>query len=184
MARKNGKRLVIDANIAHSAGAGEVPASRYSRASLETVLDGDYIAVLNPTLREELKNHCSKSFQIWWRSMAAQKRIEDKEGKEFAHHLDKACACLDQDTWKDALRKDSHLVQSALASDHTIISNEKNLPRFVTIACSRVQLLSTLHYANPAVEGNACILWIKAGAEKDADRRIDVWAENHQIIGE
>jgi hypothetical protein len=66
-----------------------------------------------------------------------------------------------------------------LASDQTIISNEKNLPKFVTIACSRVQLLSTLYYANPAAERDTCVQWIKAGAEKDADRRIDIWAQNH-----
>ena len=97
MTRKNGKRLVIDANIAHSVGAGEVPTSRYSRASLEAILEGDYVAVLNQSLRAELKEHSSKTFQIWWRSMAAQKRIEDREGKEFAIHLDRACSCLEHD---------------------------------------------------------------------------------------
>jgi hypothetical protein len=180
MTRKNGKRLVIDANIARSAGAGEVPISRYSRACLEAVLDGDYVAVLNPPLREKLKDsHSSKVFQIWWRAMAARKRFEDNEGKEFAHHLDRACTCLEQDRWKEALCKDFHLVQSALATDQTILSNEKNLQKFLALACSRVQVLSVLYYANPAAEGDDCILWIKAGAEKDADRRIDVWAENH-----
>src|SRR5271157_137676 len=126
MARKNGKRLVIDANIAHSAGAGEVPDSRYSRTSLEAVLEGDYVAVFNQSLREELKDHhSSRFFRIWWRSMAAQRRIEDEEGEEFAHHLGRACACLEHSSWRDGLRKDFHLVQSALASGQTILSNEK-----------------------------------------------------------
>lgn len=183
MTRKNGKRLVIDANIAHSAGAGEVPASRYSRASLEAVLEGDYVAVFNSSLRTELKDHSSKTFRIWWRSMAAQKRIEDKEGIEFAHHLDRACTCLEQDRWKEALRKDFHLIQSALASGQTILSNEKNFPMFVAIASRNVRELSALYYANPAVEGEPCILWIREGAKYDADRQIDVWAEKYQSAG-
>ena len=183
MTRKNGKRLVIDANIAHSAGAGEVPASRYSRTSLEAVLEGEYVAVFNSSLRAELKDHSSKTFQIWWRSMSAQKRIEDREGIEYAHHLDPACACLEHDRWKEALRKDFHLVQSALASGHTILSNEKNFPKFIAIASRNVRDLSDLYYANPAAEGDICIHWIKAGAERDADRQIDVWAENHLESG-
>jgi hypothetical protein len=180
MSRKNGLRLVIDTNIAHSAGAGEVPASRYSRSSLDAVLEGDYVAVFNQSLRNELKDHhSSRFFRIWWRSMAAQKRIEDKEGDEFVHHLDRACACLEKASSKDALRKDFHLIQSALATGKTILSNEKNFPRFVAAACCTVLELSTLYYANPAAEGDRCIEWIKAGADKNVDRRIEFWAENH-----
>jgi hypothetical protein len=114
--------------------------------------------------------------------MSAQKRIEDTEGEEFAHHLDRACACLEHDSWKGALRKDFHLVRSALASGQTIISNENRFPLLVATACRTIQEFSSLYYANPAAEGDACILWIKAGAEKDTVRRIDVWAENHQKI--
>jgi hypothetical protein len=180
MTRKNGKRLVIDANIAYSAGAGEVPSSRYSRSSLEAVLQGEFIVVFNQSLRQEWKDHSKKYARIWWRSMAAQKRIEDKDGDEFAHHLDRACACLEHSSWKDALRKDFHLAQSALASGQTIISNEKTFPMLVATVCRTIREFSSLYYANPAAEGDACILWIKAGAEKDANRRIDVWAENHQ----
>lgn len=180
MTRKNGKRLVIDANIAHSAGAGEVPDSRYSRNSLEAVLDGDHVAVLNQTLRKELKgHHSSKFFRIWWRSMAARRRFENAEGEEFVIHLDRACSCLEQERWKKDLIKDFHLVRSALATDQTIISNEKNLPHYLLIACQNVPLLSTLYYANPTAEGEKCILWIKAGAEKEADRCIDTWTLNH-----
>jgi hypothetical protein len=179
MTRKNGKRLVIDANIAHSAGAGEVPSSRYSRISLETVLQGDYVVVFNRSLRQEWKDHSSKFATIWWRSMFAQKRIEDAEGEEFAHHLGRACSCLEHDRWKGDLAKDFHLVQSALASGHTILSLEKNFPAYVTAACRSVKELASLYYANPAAEGDVCILWIKNGAEKDADRRIDAWCKKH-----
>jgi len=115
--------------------------------------------------------------------MAARRRIDYTQGAEFAHHLDRACACLEKDSSKDSLRKDFHLIQSALATGKTILSNEKNFPMFVAAACSTVLELSTLYYANPAAEGDKCIDWIKAGADKDADRRIDVWVENHLKSG-
>jgi hypothetical protein len=179
MTRKNGKRLVIDANIARSAGTTEVPSSSYSRICLNAVLDADYIAVFNKALRQEWRKHASLHATRWRVSMVARRRIEDKEGAEFAHHLDRVCACLERTSSKDALRKDFHLIQSALATEQLILSNEKEFPRFVASACNAVKVLLQLHYANPAVEGDACILWIKAGAEKVADRRIDVWVEDH-----
>jgi hypothetical protein len=111
--------------------------------------------------------------------MTARRRIDYTKGDEFAPHLDRACASLEPGRWRDALRKDSHLIQSALATGQLILSNEKELPQIVALACNAVRSLLQLHYANPAVEGDACILWIKSGAEKDADRRIDVWVENH-----
>jgi hypothetical protein len=114
--------------------------------------------------------------------MTARKRIVNAEGEEFALHLDSACACLEQGAWKDALRKDFHLVQAALAADQTILSNEQNFPRLVAIACRTVRVLSTLYYANPVVERDVCRLWITAGAEKDPERRIDLWVENHDTV--
>ena len=111
--------------------------------------------------------------------MSARRRIEFLEGDEFAIHLGPACASLKHERWKDDLRKDFHLVQSALASDQTILSNEQNFPKYVRMACRTVRVLSTLYYANPLAEEEQCILWIKAGAEKGPTRCIDVWAQNH-----
>jgi hypothetical protein len=111
--------------------------------------------------------------------MSARRRIEFQEGDEFAVHLDRACASLEHDRWKDDLRKDFHLAQSALASDQTILSRERDFPRYVAIACRTVRVLFTLYFANPEAEGEACILWIKAGAEKEPNRRIDTWFASH-----
>jgi len=172
-------RLVIDANIAQSAGSSDVPISLYSRECLNAVRGCEHVAVFSPQLLHEWREHASQISRQWWRSMAARRRIDYTEGSEFALHLDRACACLEQGSSKDALRKDFHLIQSALATDKTILSNEKNLPMFVAVACRTVVELSTLHYGNPAEEGDKCIDWIKGGADKDADRRIDSWVENH-----
>jgi hypothetical protein len=170
---------VIDANIAQSAGSSDVPVSLYSRECLNEIRDCKHVAVFSQQLLHEWREHASHISRQWWKSMVARRRIDYTEGDEFAHHLDRACACLEKASSKDALRKDFHLIQSALATDKTILSNEKNLPMFVAAACRTVLELSMLHYGNPAEEGHKCIDWIKAGADKNAGRRIDVWGENH-----
>ncbi len=172
-------RLVIDANIAQSAGRSEVASSRYCRECLNAVLECEHKAVFSQPLREEWREHSSLHARRWWRSMSARRRVEFLEGEEFAAHLDRSCACLEHDRWKEDLRKDFHLIQSALASDQTILSRERDFPKYVAIACRTVRVLSTLYYSNPEAEEEQCILWIKAGAEKHTDRRIDFWVEKH-----
>jgi hypothetical protein len=172
-------RLVIDANIAHSAGSSEVPVSLYSRECLNAVREYKHVAVFSKQLMEEWRQHASLISRQWWKSMAARRRIENVEGTEFAPHLDRACACLVEDKSKEDFRKDFHLVRSALAADQMILSNESNFPGYLKAAARTMRILSSLYYGNPAVEGEPCIEWVRGGACPEAARRIDCWQENH-----
>ncbi len=172
-------RLVIDANIAQSAGSSNDPESLNSRECLNAVLEHEHIAVFGQPLRDEWREHSSLHSRRWWRSMMARKRVEFQDGAEFAVHLESSCACLEHDRWKQDLRKDFHLVQSALASGQTILSNEREFPKYVSIACVTVRILSGLYYANPSLEGESCIQWIQAGAQNETGRRIEAWVRSY-----
>ena len=111
--------------------------------------------------------------------MEMKDRIVYEEGEAFSVLLAPACDCQAAESHKADLEKDFHLVQSALATGQTILSNESTFPRFIALACPTVRELASLYYANPAVEDDACRLWIKAGAEKEPNRRIDNWFANH-----
>jgi len=167
-------RLVIDANIARSAGSSNVPESLYSRECLNAVREYEHVAVFTQQLLEEWGEHASRVSRQWWRSMAARRRIARIEGAEFLIHLDRACACLAEDQWREDFRKDFHLVRAALAADQTILSNEINFPGYLSIAARTVPTLSALYYGNPAAEGEPCVEWVRAGAQRDRARRIDV----------
>jgi len=179
MTRKNRKRLVIDANIAYSAGTSEVPSSFYSRVCLDVILRDEHIAVFNRVLRQEWKNHASVHARRWQVAMEQRRRIEDAEGDEFKDLLDRACARLEGATWENALRKDFHLVQSALATDRILLSNESRLPSHLKASCETVPELRKLFFANPQREQDVCIRWIKAGARRETHRRIDQWSRHH-----
>lgn len=186
MSRWNSKQIVIDANVARGSSndrmfnpiLGDLGAQ--SRQSLQAIWEESHVAVFNRNLRGEWDRHTSFYAKRWFRNMQQKNRIIEEDGAQFAYLADPACACLSAAAEKAALAKDFHLIQSALATGQLILSNEIRFPRYVALACAEVQELASLYYANPSVEGNACRLWIKAGAEKDADHRIDVWAENHQ----
>jgi len=173
MTRKNRKRLVIDANIAKSAGGSHVVVSLYSRKCLEAIRFDEHIAVFNSTLRQEWRKHASLLAKQWQVAMQQRRRIEDVEGNEFAALLEQACGCLTETAWKDALRKDFHLVQSALASGQLLLSNESRLPAHIGASCEVVTEFRRLFFANPLKEQEECIDWIKSGAKKDPKRRVD-----------
>lgn len=112
--------------------------------------------------------------------MVLKNRTVFDEGSGFSHLCQPACDCLPNAEEKASLAKDFHLVQSALATGQLILSNEMRFPRQVARACAVVPKLAELYYGNPGVEGEDCRLWIKAGAEKEPDRRIDTWFANQR----
>jgi hypothetical protein len=184
MSWKNSKQLVLDASLATGSSdrmfnpMGGNPGDR-NRRCLLAIREEKHVAVFNLKLRREWRDHASPFAIGWLQDMERKSLVADKEGERFAILLKSACDCLPSEGHKAALAKDIHLVRSALATGQLILSNEKEFPKFVALACDAVWEFLLLHYASPAFEGNACILWIKAGAAKDADRRIDAWVENH-----
>ena len=175
MSSRNRKKLVIDTNVALGSSDPmynpmSVVAGDMNRRCLDAIWDEGHDAVFNRQLRREWRIHASRSATRWLQSMALKDRIIDEEGEAFSMLLAQACDCQAVKSHKADLEKDFHLVQSALATGQTILSNESNLPKFIAIACPKVHELASLYYANPTVEGDACRLWIKAGAEKNADR--------------
>lgn len=186
MSRWNCKQLVLDASISMGSSdqmynpTGDILGDR-NRNCLQTVWEEEHVAVFNNELRIEWRKHASPSATAWLQRMAQKGRIIVEEGNAFFELLAPACDCQPTESQKAAIEKDFHLIRSALATGQLIVSNETRLPRYVAVACVSVPKLLELHYGNPALEGEACRLWLKAGAEKDADRRIDQWVANHRM---
>ena len=185
MSLRNRKQIVIDANI----GRGSSDDKRFnpligslgdhSHQCLQAFWEERHFAVFSKKLRDEWDKHANSYAKSWLSRMTLKSRILNEEGEQFVELLGPACSCLAIDGYRAALAKDFHLVQSALASGQLILSNETKFPHYIGMACDSVPALTQLHYANPQVEGEECKLWIKAGAEKEPRRRIDVWALNY-----
>jgi hypothetical protein len=185
MSRRNSKQIVVDANVAQGSSndrmfnpiLGDLGAQ--NRQCLQAIWEEEHFAVFSRNLRNEWNRHTSSYAKRWLRNMEQKSRLVLEDGEQFSELTGPACDCLLDAGEKAALAKDFHLIQSALATGQLILSNEVRFPRYVALACAAVQELASLYYANPVVESDPCRLWIKAGAEKTADRRIDIWADNH-----
>jgi hypothetical protein len=184
MSRLSSKQLVLDASVAKGSSdqmynpTGQIPGDR-NRNCLQAVWEEEHVSVFNHELRIEWRNHASPSALAWLQRMTQKSRVIVEEGNAFSGLLEPTCVCQPTEGQRAAVGKDFHLIRSALATGQLIVSNETRFPRYVAVACVSVPKLLELHYGNPVLEGEACRLWIKAGAEKDAGRRIDQWAANH-----
>jgi hypothetical protein len=186
MSRWNRKQLVLDASIALGSNdqmfnpAGDIAGDR-NRKCLQAVWEEEHVAVFNSQLQKEWRKHASPYAATWLQNMTRKGRTMVAEGDGFTILLEPACRCQASDAQRAALKKDFHLVQSALATGQLILSNETRFPRYIANACRTAPELLELHFGGPAIEGEACRLWIKAGAEKERERRIDAWAGNPHL---
>jgi hypothetical protein len=171
MSRRNSKQLVIDADLSMGSNdrmfnpTGRNPGDR-NRRCLLSIREEKHIAVFNSRLRREWRDHASPFAMRWLQDMEQKNLLSDEEGAQFSGLLIPACSPQESDGHKSSLTKDFHLVQSALATGQLILSNEREFPRLVAIACTEVKELLQLHYANPALEGDLCVLWLKGGGRR------------------
>jgi len=185
MTKRNRKQLVLDASIAAGSNdqmynpAVDVPGNR-NRSCLQAVWDEEHVAIFNNELQREWRTHASPFAVAWLRKMTQKSRVVVEEGHTFYALLKPTRDCQPSEGHRAAIEKDFHLIQSALATGQLIVSNEVRFPRYVAVACDSVPELLSLHYGNPALEGEVCRLWIKAGSEKLPERRIDKWAVDHR----
>ena len=187
MSKWNSKQLVLDASIALGSNdlmfnpVGDVAGDR-NRKCLQAIWEEEHTAIFNRQLQQEWRKHASPYAATWLQNMTRKGRTLVAEGDDFSRLLEPACQCQASDTQRTALEKDFHLIRSALAIGQLILSNEIRFPRYLANACPTVPEFLELYFGGPAIEGEACRLWIKAGAEKERERRIDEWAANN-ILG-
>jgi len=156
-------QMVIDADVARSAGITEYPLSKNSREILLAILnDSNINIVFCQELLNEWKKHKSIVSTRWLTSMYARKRcktikIEDK----FVTILNKITYLKSAEM--KAIQKDAHLIETALKSDKFIISND-NISR--NICCKIVDSykeIENLCWALPSCDSKLLIKFIQDG---------------------
>jgi len=168
VARPFSKRLVIDASIARSAGGladftASLPPlpddpdpdryrSRRCRHILLAVLKICHRLVLTEDLREEWEKHRSRFSRRWLTRMVAKDKVETPSvttDRELQQAINDFARGVSDDfeviaAYRQAMQKDRHLLEAALASDELILSlNEKDRRRFAE-ACDEIQSIRTI----------------------------------------
>jgi hypothetical protein len=154
------KRLVIDASVLRASGESVHPVSRACREFLEHVRDICHRAVVTEAILNEWRRHQSKFASRWRLSMYASRKIvkiQIAPDRSMRRRLQRQGLTLAE---KDAMLKDVHLIEAALAADKIVASLDDEARRLFNVA-----ELNTVVWVNPVAHHEDCLTWLADGAE-------------------
>ncbi|WP_017718303.1 hypothetical protein [Kamptonema formosum] len=175
MAKKVSQLLVIDASVANAAGGEEAthPTAKHCRDFLLAVLDICHRVVMTPDIRDEWTKHESNFARTWRRQMVAKKKLEYRADIQTNEELWKqieGTAGLDSE--REAMFKDFHLIEAALATDKTVISLDERVRRLFGQAAGLVPEIRDIVWVNPDRPEEEPIEWLRAGGIAESERRL------------
>ena len=175
------KSIVVDASVARAANDKVLkvppnpPATAYwpllCAQFLKGMLEGRYIAVFSETLNEEWNKHRSVYSTKWQLGMTSRKLIR------YVRHTDpllekKVQATQTSDKEKNAMKKDFHLIEAALASDQTIVSLDDTVRGLFSQAAQSVGEIRKTVWGNPGKPDEELLQWLQSGAPVEAKRQL------------
>ncbi|MCA6526244.1 MAG: hypothetical protein IM570_09755, partial [Pseudanabaena sp. M179S2SP2A07QC] len=159
---KVSKLLVIDASIARSCGAPNAtsPASKNCRDFLNAVLTICHRMVLTDDIKEEWDKHQSNYARRWRSSMLAKRKVEYRADIAFDQKLrDRLDKVAESDKTREAMWKDCHLLEAAIATDKIIISLDEKARNPFDKAAQSIKELNEIMWVNPDKPEENALLW-------------------------
>jgi len=176
MDRAKSKRLVIDADVLHSAGDEKAihPTAKRCRDFLQAMLKICHRVVQTTAIGEEWRRHCSRFARKWLKQMHSRKKVKQIQLSRAAAEslLPNVEETAKSEKELDAVRKDIHLIHAALATDRSVISCDEIARKLFGNASASVADLSPIVWVNPDHEDETPIVWLENGAEAEPDRML------------
>lgn len=177
MPRNTSRRLVIDASVAQASGEAGDTAQR-CRRFLEEVRSICHRIVLTPEVEEEWKRHQTRYARRWLRSMVARKKLVSVGGQVDATLQQGVAETARTHREEEALRKDLHLIEAALATDQTVVSLDEEARGLFAEAAKSVGQLRNIVWVNPDRLDEEPIEWLGQGAKAERHRRLGYGARS------
>lgn len=73
---------------------------------------------------------------------------------------------------REAMLKDTHLIEAAIATDRIIVSLDETVRILFKVAAQRVGELRLIMWANPDQPEEGCIIWLESGARTERKRQL------------
>jgi len=174
---KEGKRLVIDANITCAASERESIDARPKscRDFLNNIVEETkHIIVLTEAIRAEQHKHPSKFGEKWLRTMIAKKRvcwIDAPADEVLRRKVEQTATTPNRLIY---IQEDILLIEAALNADKIILSMDEEVKVCFHHAAQTVRILRDIGWINPCRSDqtldDAVIIWLQNGAEIEGKR--------------
>ena len=171
MANRDSRRLVIDTNIARSAGESEDSTSSACRKFLETVLDIGHCVVMTDAIRKEWHRHQSIFSTVWFGQMTDQEKVVEIDGERDEMLRKKIDASVPPEQ-RNLAAKDVHLIEAAIETDRLVTSNDEKVRSSYGNVANKVEELKQIVWVNPTRDEETPIEWLQNGARAEAHRML------------
>ncbi|MBW2145874.1 MAG: hypothetical protein JRI22_02515 [Deltaproteobacteria bacterium] len=151
MASKESKRFVIDASVARAVGETEHPISKSCRDFLSEVLRVCHHLVITKDISQEWKNHQSRFASKWRSSMTARRKIKYLDQDQLNNIVlrSEIFKTTANEKVHNALLKDLHLIEAAMATDCVIISLDEQARKLYHRISRKISALKNVVWVNP-----------------------------------
>jgi hypothetical protein len=171
--KKKSKRLVIDACVASSAGNEKTshPIGKNCRDFLKYVLSICHQVVFTLEVKKEWHSHKSKFATEWLTSMYSRKKVVNIENCYRKDEIREKLSSLkvsDRDI--EAMTKDVHLLEAALASDKIVISIDKEARDLFSKASKTIGEIKEIGWCDPTDRPTEIKTWLEEGAEIESEK--------------
>ena len=172
---KVSKLLVIDASIAKACGSPDAtfPTSKNCRDFLNSVLTICHRMVVTPDIKKEWDKRESKHARKWRSIMVAKKkvvyRLDISPNKALR---DRLAQVAESDRPREAMSKDCHLLEAAIATDKIVISLDEKARNPFDKAAKSIKELHEIMWVNPDKPEENALIWLENGAIIEKSRQL------------
>ena len=164
----------MDASVAGAAGTTMSPTSKRCRDFLLTLRDETECRVVMPgQLKDEWDRHRSLFARAWLTNMTQRGRVINdpvEPSAKMRRKIEGAAATKKKEA--DALLKDFHLIEAAIANDRTVVSLDEIVRRLFKAAAQSVEAIRKIVWVNPVKPAEDAVGWLRGGAKAEAVRML------------
>jgi hypothetical protein len=113
----------------------------------------------------EWKKHQSRFASSWLVAMQSKGKIVRIEIPEDSTLPEKLEQLEVGEKGIKAMLKDVHLVEAARQTDLRIVSSDEAARKLFRAASEHIDELKPIHWVNPTIQEDNCIVWLQAGAK-------------------
>lgn len=172
MPARASRRLVVDACVARACGGPDAtfPTSKHCRDFLMVMLGAGHSVVMTADVLDEWKRHRSAFARRWRLQMVARKRGHMLDVPPDTRLREQVAGTADNDAQREAMLKDCHLLEAALASDRCVVCLDDRVRGLFHNAAGHAGVLRRVVWVNPGSDDEEPILWLQEGAKPEKHR--------------
>ena len=164
------RRIVVDASVLAPTGPPEGPRCwRFLRTFRKKT---SHRIVFSRELREECRRHETLFSKQWLTSMYAARRVDDHDATTDEDLRLAIRRVPGKEAERQAMLKDAHLLEAALATDRAIASRDERLRGLLRAKISHLRAVRPVVWVNPGREEEDAVAWLIQGAKAEAQRRL------------